>query len=604
MTVLQTSPFRLSTRSVQDGWRAVLRNALYRGVETASGLAELDAIYRNNDWPRQPRAFCEQALRLLQIDYQVDPAELDHVPRTGPAIVVANHPFGGLDGIIAAHLLTGIRSDIRIMVNFYLCRIDELRDLFIPVDPYAGEQARRSNSRPLREALHWVREGGCLLVFPAGDVARYSVKRGGVREVAWNPMIGRLVRMTAAPVVPLHIYGRNSWLFQALGLLHPRVRTFMLPRELLNKAGSQVDLRIGRPIKYSRLQRLGSDEKVTRYLKMHNGLLGRRSVGERRPAARNHGDGAAVIAATPVDLLQAEIAHLAPEQCLLTHGDMQVFIARAAQMPWLLQEIGRLRELTFRTVGEGTGRAIDLDYYDTYYQHLFIWHRNKQEIVGAYRLARVDDIVSRQGRQGLYTHSLFRYGNRLLDYMDPAIELGRSFIRPEYQRHHTSLLMLWRGICSYLVNNPRYRYLFGPVTISGDYDRHSLRLLVDSLRLNSGQPGLRVKPRTPMSNQRLALLADEDLRCVSDIDLVSDLIAQIESDHKGVPVLIRQYLKMGGKFLEFNVDRDFNNAVDGLIVVDMKQTAPQLLQQYMGKAGAADYLGVAPSNTSLYDKTG
>lgn len=583
-----TTPFQL-VRSATTGW---LRRLGYSGIETISGLTELDRLYRGHDWPRQPRAFCEQVLRLMRVSYNASAMDLDQIPRTGPAIVVANHPFGGIDGIIAAHLLTGVRSDVRVMVNYHLCRIEELRQLFIPVDPYGSEHSRRHNSQPLREALRWVRSGGILLVFPAGDVARLCLKQRSVREAPWNPMIGRLVRMTEASVIPVCFHGHNGWLFQALGLLHARIRTLLLPRELLNKAGTTIHLRIGRAIRYTRLRRLDSDEKITRYLKMHTTLLARQPqpASHNQSAARAYSSGAEVIAATPVDLLQAEVANLEPAQCLLEQGDMQVYLARAGQIPWLLQEIGRLRELTFRAVGEGTGKAIDMDLYDTYYQHLFIWQRARHEVVGAYRLAQSDEVIGRYGLKGLYTHSLFRYSMKLLDQINPSIELGRSFIRPEYQRNHTPLLLVWRGISSYLVRHPRYRYLFGPVTISGDYDQNSLRLLIGCLRLNNGYSGIRVRPRTPLPNQRLPFLPDEDLRCVTDIDLVSDLIAQIESDQKGVPVLIKQYLKMGGKFLEFNLDEDFNNAVDGLIVVDMKQTDLRLLQQYMGKTGAESYL--------------
>lgn len=581
-------PFRLN-RMASDRITGLLQDGCLRLLESASGLAALDRLYQGGDWPQSPHAFCCRALEVLGVDYRVAAAELVHIPRTDPAIVVANHPFGGLDGIVAAHLLTGVRPDVRILVNYHLDRVPQLRELFISVDPYGGDQAWQRNRQPLREALRWVHNGGLLLIFPAGEVAHLSLRAHGVHEAPWHNSLGRLVKLTRAAVVPMYFSGRNSNTFQILGLLHPRLRTLLLPREFTNKRGTRVQVHIGRPIRYSRLQRLDQDTKITRYLYLHNRLLGR----QRWPAAipRQRSGGAMIVSTTPVNLLQAEIANLASSQCLAEQGDFRVYVARATQMPWLLQEIGRLRELTFRAVGEGTGRTVDLDLYDTYYEHLFIWHAGRGEVIGAYRLGRVDEIMRRYGLKGLYTHSLFRYGSSLIDQLDPCIELGRSFIRAEYQRNHASLLLLWRGIGSLLVRNPHYRCLFGPVTISGDYDPHSMHLLVDSLRLNNQCSDIRVKvkPRRPIPHHR-SCLPDADLRCISDIELVSDLIAQIETDRKGVPVLIKQYLKLGGRFLEFNLDKDFNNAVDGLIVVDMKQADTRLLQQYLGRAGAVHYL--------------
>lgn len=543
----------------------------------------------------------------MDIEYLVDAGEVAQIPGSGAVIVVANHPFGALDGMIATHLLTGVRSDVRVMVNHYLYRIAELQDVFLPVDPYAGDSAICRNRQPMREAVRWLQDGGLLLVFPAGEVAHYSLRHRSVRESAWSPAIGRLARLTKTPIIPLHVQGRNSLLFQFACMLHPLLRTALLPREFINKMGSRIRVTVGQPIPCNRLQRLQSDIEISRYLRLRTRLLGVNNQGnysEPETPVNVHAGNADIVPPTPLELLRAEVANLKADQLLIEHDAMQVYVARAQQIPWLLQEIGRLREITFRGVGEGTGRPVDLDLYDTYYLHLFIWQRETGEVIGAYRLGKADDIVRGYGVKGLYTHSLFRYGPRLVDQLNPAIELGRSFIRPEYQRHFASLNLLWKGIGAFLVRNPAYRRLFGPVSISSEYHPRSRQLLVDCLRFNNRYPDVRLKvrPRTPVPSNRQQRLPAEDLKCVSDIELVSDLLAGLDNGWKGVPVLIKQYLKLGGKFLEFNLDKSFNNAVDGLIVVDLEQTDPRLLQQYMGKDGARDYLAYRTPGRMDFDK--
>ena len=289
--------------------------------------------------------------------------------------------------------------------------------------------------------------------------------------------------------------------------------------------------------------------------------------------------------------LAEEVQALPSYQHLVDGDDLQVYYARAGQIPNLLREIGRLRELTFREAGEGTGQERDLDLYDAYYRHLFIWNRKTQEVVGGYRLGLADQIVAKYGKQGLYSHSLFRYRRALLEHLNPAIELGRSFVRLEYQRSFSPLLLLWKGVGKFILQRPRYRILFGPVSISGDYQTLSQQMMVSFLEANRYLPGLahQIRPRRPFRRGSDIWLREEiaDLR---EIDLVSELVSQIEPDRKGVPVLLKQYLKMGGHLLGFNVDPKFNNTLDGLIMVDLRQTPEKLLQRYMGEKGAREFL--------------
>ena len=296
--------------------------------------------------------------------------------------------------------------------------------------------------------------------------------------------------------------------------------------------------------------------------------------------------------AIPRALLKAEIECLPAEQRLVASGNFTVQYARAAQIPWCLQEIGRLRELSFRAAGEGTNKASDIDLFDAYYLHLFVWDAQAEMIVGAYRLGLADEIVERYGKQGLYTQSLFKYGPRLLQTLNPAIELGRSFVRVEYQRSFSPLLLLWRGIGRFILRSPQYAVLFGPVSISNSYAPMSRKLMVDYLRTNNSETELarQVKPRHPFRAQRSTVWDEVELANLKDIEDLSRAIARIEGNNKGVPILLKQYLKLGGRLLGFNADDQFSDALDGLVMVDLRASEQRVLARYMGEEGAIAFL--------------
>jgi len=286
------------------------------------------------------------------------------------------------------------------------------------------------------------------------------------------------------------------------------------------------------------------------------GILSRPYRASRAPVTA----AAAVIDEVPRATLRAEIDALGPDERLVDRGRFLVYCARAGQIPWVLREVGRLREVTFRAVGEGTGRCSDIDPFDAFYLHLFVWDAHATSIVGAYRLGLVDEILARHGKRGLYTHSLFRYRAPMLESLSPAIELGRSFVRAEYQRTFAPLLLLWAGIGRLIERVPQYAILFGPVSISARYAPASRRLIVEYLSAYSADTRLAryVRPRRP-------------------------------HDGKGVPVLLRQYLQLGGRLLGFNLDRDFADTLDGLVMVDLRKVEEAVLVRYMGKRGAAAF---------------
>ena len=566
------------------------------GIRTLESLTGLRYLQRRYDLlPRSSdaRNFFSAALRSLDISYAVTGGEVSSIPASGPLIIVANHPFGAADGLILTHLLTAVRSDVRILGNYHLQRIPALRELMFAVDPFQGKHARMRNLKPLRDSLRWLEQGGALVVFPAGEVSHYSLRENRVTDPCWNDTVGRLVRRTQAAVLPVYFEGRNSMFFNVAGLVHPLLRTALLPRELINKSRTHLSLKIGRAIPYSRMKRLASATAVTDYLRLCTYMLDSIDVMQEGHNAmkRPDRDQTAVIDPVRVTLLRAEVEALPEQQLLHQSGTMQVFVARATQIPWTLQEIGRLREHTFRLAGEGSGQGVDLDLFDTYYYHLFIWNREASEIIGAYRLGLVEEIRERYGDGRLYTQTLFRYRQALLSQLGPAMELGRSFIRPEHQRSHSPLNLLWKGVGHFAAMRG-INILFGPVSISREYTQLSRKLIIDCLKETCYASALarRVKPLRPFRAPARSSWRQSDLLVVRDMELVSGIIAQIEKDEKGLPILVRQYVKLGGKFLGFNVDTAFSDVVDGLIVVNLLETERRTLEKYMGRERARLFL--------------
>jgi putative hemolysin len=563
-------------------------------------VSTFNRLYEASPSRPDEETYWSTILRVLDVRLEVSDEDCEKLPASGPLVAVANHPFGGLDGVILGELLTRRRRDVRLLGNHLLAQIPELASSIIAVDPWGGEGAARANIAPLKQALRFVSGGGALGLFPAGTVSHLSLG-SGVSDPPWRRTVATLVRRTGATVVPVFFEGRNSVVFQLAGLVHPALRTALLPKELLRRAGSTVRVRIGRPIGPEKVARYEDDRTLTEYLRWKTYMLAHRESPIRprfapRAAATTAPSPAPAPLAPPVPggLLAAEVARLPANAQLVSAGELAVYVARAPQIPAVMREIGQLREKTFREVEEGTGTPCDLDAYDERYLHLFMWHAGRSEIVGSYRIGLVDEILAEQGPRGLYTSSLFKFNAGFLERLGPALELGRSFIRAEYQRKPTSLALLWRGIGELLVRNPRYKVLFGPVSISRAYHSVSKRLMIEYLEKNHGDDalGALVKPKNrpkgklePRARAALEVLA-------KDVDDVSSLVSEIEEDSKGMPVLLRHYLKLNARLLGFNVDPAFGHCVDGLILVDLRTTEPRILKRFMGEEGHAFYASV------------
>jgi putative hemolysin len=589
----RATPFHFESHdeSTPAGWLAKICSPL---IERFLAFPALNRLYRQavSGGPDQP--FYAGAMGVLGVAADVTAEEVLHVPAKGPLVVVANHPFGGLDGLVLAAMLQRVRPDVKVLANRLLRVIPELRDSMLFVDPFGGPDAAARNVAAMRGALKWVREGGALVVFPAGEVSSLNRRTGEVADIPWSPVAARLIRATWATVLPVFFHGQNSWLFQAAGLIHPRLRTALLPRELLRQRGRRIAVTIGRPIPPQKLAAIESDDELATYLRVRTYVMASRA----RPASQRVKRQKAqrveqpIAPPEPSGLLAAVIARLPTEDRLASSGPLEVWIGESGQLGPVLTEIGRLREVTFRGVGEGSGKPIDLDRFDDAYLHLFVWNTAKREVVGAYRLGLTDRILAARGKAGLYTSALFDFRDDLLAQISPAIELGRSFVRPEYQKEFAPLMLLWKGIALFVARHPGYRRLFGPVSISNEYQSLSREILMAFLRRNALAADLAkgVAPRNPPKlrgrrdgTSKLAALV------VKTVEAVDELVGEIESDRAGMPVLLRQYLKLNAKLLGFNVDADFGDVLDGLMLVDLLDVAPAILTRYMGRDALTAY---------------
>jgi len=556
-------------------------NDAYERMEFFASLENHDNVFQD-------------CLDCVQAHYALSEQDIQKIPKQGPLVVVANHPFGGLEGVVLGDIIYRARPDVRVLGNYLLQNLAALREWIIPVDPFGNRSSSIANAKSIKAAIRWVAAGGALVTFPAGEVAHFAWGQAKITDPKWSPHVGAIIKHAQADVLPVFFPGSNSLFFQIAGLFHPRLRTVLLPHELINKSSQAINVYIGKAIPWKKIKNLEDNEAITEYLRNSTFFLQNRSrplkqklssvmfsrLPRRRPKP--------VASAPDPALLRREIENLAPEQCLTCNGELAVYIARAQQIPSVLREIGRLRELTFREVHEGTGQPVDLDRFDPHYLHLFLWNRGNSELVGAYRLGLVDVILRNQGVPGLYTTTLFKFKRPVLSRLENAIEVGRSFVRSEYQKEYSCLALLWRGIGHFVVLHPKYKILFGPVSISQDYHSFSKNMIVQFLRQTKLHPELAryVKARAPYRSIRTDKVERQAVAALAhDIDDVSFLISEIEKDGKGIPILLKHYLRLNARILSFNVDRRFSNVVDSLILVDMTKSNGKLLGRFMTPQG-------------------
>jgi putative hemolysin len=532
-------------------------NELYADICKEEGLAAIDRLFQT-----------------LEVELEFDPKELENIPKTGPFIVVANHPFGALDGLALIKAIAAVRPDFKVMANFLLQSVEPIKNHFLSVNPFEEMKGAYNNIGGLKAALLHIEAGLPLGIFPAGEVSTFQGDLKTIADRKWQNSAIKIVKKSKVPVVPLYFDGANSRIFHLLGLIHPGLRTLALPSEMLKKKGKTIALRIGKPIAPKDLEMFTNADQLGRYLRAKTYALGS-SFEVRRDYFRlfrfpQKED--AIIDAVPHELILKEISQIDAYKTL-SYDNFDCFVVGSDIIPSILREIGRLREITFRSVGEGTNKSIDLDEYDLYYDHLILWDRKAEKIAGAYRIGNGPEIVSRYGNKGLYTSSLFRMSTKMKPILRQSVELGRSFITTEYQKHRLSLFLLWKGILFYLIANPRFRYIIGPVSISNSYQEVSKELIIQFIKRNYFDHELAkfVEPknafRPKVKNIDTNVLLDASS---SDMKKMDKIISDIEPTSFTMPVLLKKYLQQNAKILAFNADPKFNNALDGLMLLDMQ----------------------------------
>lgn len=563
-----------------------------------TGLNKINKIYSHIS-EYQGRAFAQKLIEYLNVKCDYNIAELDYLPKEGPFIIVSNHPFGAIDGMIMLSVIGSKRPDIKILTNFILSMIPNLSDNFFPVNPFTDRPGLKSSLKGLRLAKEHLDAGGALGLFPAGEVSSDANKEKIVKDIPWQLSVIKLIKSSGVPVVPLYFGGKNSLLFHFLGKIHPALRTIRLPHELANKKDKTISLRIGRPILPSEIEDYTDLKALGEYLWNRTyaleGNIHANSIDDREyldefsgdalkwvkfiPFAEQRGEMPIVSLLTPLDkkALEKEIKKNAGD-LLYEVGPYQIYLSSYQEIPNMIKEIGIRREEAFRAVGEGTGKEIDLDEYDLYYKHLYIWDFKARSLVGAYRLGIAEDIIATKGMHGLYSDSLFRYKRDFVPYLEKTIELGRSFVNVSYQKEALPLMLLIKGLFYSLLKYPNIKYLIGPVSISSWYPMfyRSLMIYYLSHQHNASQFNNMIEPTTPFipDYKRISVEALMNGK-MNSLEKFDRFIYKLSNNEFRLPTLLKKYLKMNARIMGYNVDPDFNNCVDGLIILDLGEIPRQ-----------------------------
>jgi putative hemolysin len=530
--------------------------------------------------------FIDKILEIIGISIELDETELRHFPKDGGFIVVANHPYGGIEGLILLKIMSLVRPDSKLMANFLLKKIPNLSEYLIAVNPFENLENTSSISG-IKTTIQLLKSGIPIGIFPAGEVSTYKTKIQKVTDKPWNPVVGKLIEKVKVPVVPIYFHGNNGLLFNLLALLHPTLRTAKLPSELFNKKGQAIKLRIGQAIIPSKLPFSANSTKILDFVRaktyaLGSGLADEKKIFTPKNLFKIKKKPEAIIQEIPSENLELEISKLNAFK-ICTENNYEVYICSASKIPNMIKEIGRLREITFREIGEGTNKAFDLDKFDINYSHLFIWDKNSKLLVGSYRIGKGDELFYSSGRKGFYINELFKIRKEFNPILKQSLELGRSWIRKEYQQKPLPLFLLWRGVIQFVSKNSNYRYLIGPVSISNSFSKLSKSLIVDFIRENNFDYELAnfIKPRKKFRLDFSKI--DKDLlkeagESIKDLDT---LISDIESSNMKLPVLLRKYLSLNAKIISFNIDPKFSDCLDGFMVLDI-QTIPKEILKKLG----------------------
>ncbi|PID69615.1 MAG: glycerol acyltransferase [Flavobacteriales bacterium] len=536
-------------------------------------ISKLNHIY-NEHKELDGERFLEAIVDDLKIQFEIPEEDLKRIPKTGAFITISNHPLGGVDGILLLKLLSEKRPDFRVIANFLLQRIVPLKDYFMPVNPFEDRKDAHSSVSGMKAALLHLREGKPLGIFPAGEVSTYKDGKLIV-DRPWEQSAVKLIHKAKVPVIPIYFHAKNSKIFYFLSRINDTLRTAKLPSELLSQKNRIIKVRIGKPITAEDQAQFDDIKKFCYFLRRKTYMLANPFQANTRliktPNLKISRSPKDIISPVALNKLESELALLRTDDSrLLETKNYEVFLARPDKIPNILKEIGRLREITFREVGEGTNNEIDLDVYDNYYQHMFLWDNQQKCLAGAYRMGLGSYIFKKYGVNGFYISTLFRLEPELNGMMEKTIEMGRAFIIKSYQQKPMPLFLLWKGIVHVTLRYPEHKFLMGGVSISNQFSNFSKSLMIEFMKSHYYDPYL-AQYIHPKKEYKVKLKdADKDFvfdASAADMTKFDKIIDEIEPGALRLPVLLKKYVKQNASLLAFNVDPKFNNAVDGLMYI-------------------------------------
>ena len=537
-------------------------------------LNTLNKIYDKNKHLKEID-FINALINDFEIKFEIPEEDLKRIPKTGPFITISNHPLGGVDGILLLKLLLDHRPDFKILANFLLHRIEPMKSYVMPVNPFERKKELQSNLGGFKASLEHLKDGHPLGVFPAGEVSTY---RDGklIVDKPWQEAAMKLIQRAKVPIVPIYFHAKNSKLFYRMAKMSDTLRTAKLPSEVLTQKQRLIRVRIGNPISINAQDEYKTLEDFTNFLRTKTYLLAnpfekKKLIDSLPKKLKFPKPTKNIVNPVSVSTIEKEIYSLQKnDKRLLQSKNYEVYLAEASSIPNIIQEIGRLREITFREVGEGTNKAIDLDKFDAYYHHMFLWDKDEKMIAGAYRMGLGSQIYSKYGIDGFYLQELFRFDQELFPMMSKSIEMGRAFIIKRYQMRPMPLFLLWKGIVHSTLRYPEHKYLIGGVSISNKFSEFSKSLMIEFMKSNYYDPYIAqyIKPK----KEYKVKLKDADKDFIfdaseADLNKFDKIIDEVEPGSLRLPVLIKKYIKQNAKVVAFNVDPLFNNAVDGLMYI-------------------------------------
>ncbi len=515
----------------------------------------------------QGREFADHLLENMNISIDVAPEQLENIPKEGGFVMVSNHPFGAIEGVMLLSAVAKVRPDFKVMANFILSHIPNLKECFFAVNPFENNPEWKSSVGGIKGAIQHIAAGNGLGIFPAGEVSRYH-GHDYPEDLPWSTSIARLIKNAGVPVIPVFWLGHNSRLFYAVDKIHPMLGTARLTKELINKHDQCFKLQIGKPILPAEVEAYENPKELAAYLRSRSYALEANiptaAVEEKKELKMEEID-----APSDLSLMLKELEAIREKSFLYSASDYDCYLADYEDIPNLMHEIARLREETFRAIGEGTGKHLDQDEFDSHFKHLILWDNVKQKIAGCYRLGIGSDIIPKYGIKGFYVSTLVNINEAFTEYLRHTIELGRSFVALDYQKEVLPLVLLLRGLSDVVVRYPDINHFIGPVSISSWYPKFYMSMIVKYVTEKhpvSEDLAHMATPMTPFREDFLKVDADVLMKNnMESIDKFDKFMFRLSNGEYRLPTLFKKYLKLNAKFLCFNVDPDFNDTLDSLL---------------------------------------